>query len=94
MEAKEKEAEVNPRLGDLPAMYSILNESLGWSETSLPTEKQVLITDSLSAEGAFLLPHFINYFVKSKQRVILVGLEQGFGHYSTICKKLVRILNS
>ena len=71
-------------------MYSILNESLGWSETSLPSEKLMLISDSLAADGAFLLPHFINYYIKSKQRVIIVGLEQGFSHYLTICKKLVR----
>lgn len=73
-------------------MYSILNESLGWSETSLPSEKLMLISDSLSADGAFLLPHFINFYVKSKQRVIIVGLEQGFSHYLSICKKLVRFM--
>lgn len=75
-------------------MYPVFNEALGWKESQLPTEKLMLISDSLAADGAFLLPHFINLFVKSKQRVVLVGLEQGFSHYLSICKKLVRFISS
>lgn len=72
-------------------MYSILNEALGWKEDVLPTEKLMLISDSLAADGAFLLPHFVNFYIKNKQRVVLVGLEQGFSHYLALSKKLVRI---
>ena len=73
-------------------MYTILNEALNWKEDALPTEKSILVSDSLAADGAFLLPHFINFYIKAKQRVVLVGLEQGFSHYLSVSKKLVRHL--
>lgn len=70
-------------------MYDALNNVFGWSESNLPKEKFILISDSFTSDGSFLLNHFINMYIKGDHRVCLVGLDQSFIHYFSVCRKLV-----
>lgn len=70
--------------------YESLDEALSFPEDNLvPIKKSVLITDTLSAQGNFLLHHFIANQLKANKHVVLVGFTQKFEHYSTIGRKLV-----
>ncbi|CAJ0830238.1 21168_t:CDS:2 [Entrophospora sp. SA101] len=69
--------------------YESLDEALSFPEDNLiPIKKSVLITDTLSAQGNFLLHHFIANQLKVNKHVVLVGFTQKFEHYSTIGRKL------
>lgn len=70
-------------------MYDALNSVFGWSETNLPKERYILISDSFTSDGSFLLNHFINMYIKGNHRVCLIGFEQSFIHYFSVCRKLV-----
>lgn len=70
-------------------MYSEVNSIFNWSEENTPKEKFIVISDTFTADGSFLLHHFINMHVKAKQRVCLVGLEQSYLHYFAISRKMV-----
>lgn len=50
--------------------------------------QSLLITDTLRAEGNFLLHHFLNSSLRRGDKVLFVGLEQSFFHYSSVSKKL------
>jgi hypothetical protein len=70
--------------------YSSLDSSLSFPDNNLPPNKKlILITDTLSASGNFLIHHFIVNQIKSDKHVILVGFSQIFNHYLTIGRKLV-----
>ncbi|CAI2169336.1 1412_t:CDS:2 [Funneliformis geosporum] len=69
--------------------YASLDASLSFPDDNLPPNKRsILITDTLSASGNFLIHHFIVNQVKSDKHVVLVGLSQIFNHYLTIGRKL------
>jgi hypothetical protein len=70
-------------------MYRELSTILNWPEPHFPTGKFILIRDSLEADGAVLLPHFVFGYLKANKRALLVGLEQSFFHYSGVGRKLV-----
>ncbi|ELR14779.1 angiotonin transactivated protein 1 isoform 2, putative [Acanthamoeba castellanii str. Neff] len=69
-------------------MYRELSTILNWPEPHFPTGKFILIRDSLEADGAVLLPHFVFGYLKANKRALLVGLEQSFFHYSGVGRKL------
>jgi hypothetical protein len=73
-------------------MYRELSTILNWPEAPhFPTTgKFILVRDSLEADGAVLLPHFLFGYLKADKRALLVGLEQSFFHYSGVGRKLVR----
>jgi hypothetical protein len=75
-------------------MYNDLNSVLNWSEAKLPSEKLIVIEDSIRSDGSFLLHHFMNMFLKAEQRVCLVGFEQTLTHYFLVARKLVSKINS
>ncbi|CAG8540425.1 8789_t:CDS:2 [Rhizophagus irregularis] len=65
--------------------YASLDSSLSFPDNNLPpNKKSILITDTLSASGNFLIHHFIVNQIKSDKHVILVGFSQIFNHYLTI----------
>ncbi|CAG8481307.1 6139_t:CDS:2 [Funneliformis mosseae] len=69
--------------------YASLDASLSFPDDNLlPSKRSILITDTLSASGNFLIHHFIVNQVKSDKHVVLVGLSQIFNHYLTIGRKL------
>ncbi|PKC74686.1 hypothetical protein RhiirA1_529390 [Rhizophagus irregularis] len=69
--------------------YASLDSSLSFPDNNLPpNKKSILITDTLSASGNFLIHHFIVNQIKSDKHVILVGFSQIFNHYLTIGRKL------
>ncbi|GES76842.1 elongator complex protein 6 [Rhizophagus clarus] len=69
--------------------YASLDSSLSFPDNNLPpNKKSILITDTLSASGNFLIHHFIVNQIKSDKHVVLVGFSQTFNHYLTIGRKL------
>jgi archaellum biogenesis ATPase FlaH len=50
--------------------------------------QSLLITDTLRAEGNFLLHHFLNSALRRGDKVLFVGVEQSCFHYSSVSKKL------
>ncbi|RIA88228.1 hypothetical protein C1645_775563 [Glomus cerebriforme] len=69
--------------------YASLDSSLSFSDNNLPpNKKSILITDTLSASGNFLIHHFIVNQIKSDKHVVLVGFSQIFNHYLIIGRKL------
>lgn len=48
-----------------------------------------LITDTVQAEGGFILQHYLNKSLKNGQYVCFLALEQSFFHYFNISRKLV-----
>jgi len=54
----------------------------------------LLITDTLKADGSFLLHHFLHWFIKEKKFVVLTGLEQSYFHYFNVGRKLGTNLNN
>ncbi|CAG8615186.1 17640_t:CDS:2 [Funneliformis caledonium] len=74
--------------------YASLDASLSFPDDNLlPSKRSILITDTLSASGNFLIHHFIVNQLKSDKHVVLVGLSQIFNHYLTIGRKLVQGVN-
>jgi len=71
-------------------MFRELNALLDLPETHLPTGRFVLIKDTLQADGAVLLPHFLFGYLKTGKRAALLGLEQSVFHYTAVGRKLVR----
>ena len=48
----------------------------------------VAILEDNSDMGAFVIHHFISRAVKKGQKLLLVGLEQSFGHFHSVGLKL------
>ncbi|KAJ3037050.1 Elongator subunit elp6 [Rhizophlyctis rosea] len=79
-------------------MYPAIDSALNWatkaSQTpadSTSSSRFVFITDELSADGSFLLHHFIGRQLKhddNSSQVFLVGLAQNQDHYLNVGKKL------
>ncbi|KAJ3046848.1 Elongator subunit elp6 [Rhizophlyctis rosea] len=79
-------------------MYPALDSALNWSINQLQTSSSgsphsrfILLTDELSADGSFLIHHFIGRQLKkdvTQSRVLLVGLAQSQDHYLNVGKKL------
>jgi len=75
-------------------MFRELNALLDLPETHLPTGRFVLIKDTLQADGAVLLPHFLFGYLKTGKRAALLGLEQSVFHYTAVGRKLAFNLKS
>ncbi len=68
------------------------------TECTLPLDQShfILIQDTLSNNGDFLLYHFLDFFSKKEtdQTVMkLWGLANTEQHYASVCKKLVSIIS-
>jgi len=50
--------------------------------------QSLLILDTIRAEGNFLMHHFLCTALKRGDKVLFVGLEQSFFHYSSVTKKV------
>ncbi|CAG8597863.1 16490_t:CDS:2 [Cetraspora pellucida] len=70
--------------------YQTLDIALSFKNNLVPLKRSIIITDTLSAQGNFLIHHFIVNQIKADKNVVLVGLSQLFNHYLNIGKKLVR----
>ncbi|CAG8465518.1 12698_t:CDS:2 [Dentiscutata erythropus] len=68
--------------------YQTLDVALSFKNNLTPLKSSILITDTLSAQGNFLVHHFIVNQIKADKHVILVGLAQIFNHYLNIGRKL------
>ncbi|ORX77336.1 hypothetical protein K493DRAFT_245396 [Basidiobolus meristosporus CBS 931.73] len=74
--------------------YATLHSAFHWEDTEHflpPRGKNFLITDTLGANGDFLLYHFLTTFLKPTSvntRVVLVGFSQIFNHYNLVARKL------
>ncbi|CAG8782658.1 18918_t:CDS:2, partial [Racocetra persica] len=68
--------------------YQTLDIALLFKNNLVPLKSSILITDTLSAQGNFLIHHFIVNQLKADKHVVLVGLSQLFNHYLNIGKKL------
>jgi hypothetical protein len=55
-----------------------------------PAASTLLLTDTLSSPGGFLLQHFLSTALRSAKRVVLVGAGEGIGNFSALGKKVVR----
>jgi hypothetical protein len=83
-------------------MFQELNSALlltgsGTDIRVLPHGTSALITDTLQADGSFILHHFLHLYLKAGKTVCLVGLEQSLFHYVSVGRKLVSmglIINS
>lgn len=47
----------------------------------------ITLADS-SADGTFLLHHFLSFFINNNRPVCFVSLSQSFGHHKSVCQKL------
>jgi len=65
-------------------MFPQLSSCLGSVEVS----KVVTIDESAADKAGFLLHHFISRWLKNGHKVLIVGLEQSFGHYHSVGIKL------
>ena len=65
-------------------MFPQLSGALGEAEDS----PLVTILEDTSDMGAFVIHHFISNAVKKGQKMLLVGLEQSFGHFHSVGLKL------
>lgn len=65
-------------------MFPQLSGAMGEAEES----SMVAILEDNSDMGAFVIHHFISRAVKKGQKLLLVGLEQSFGHFHSIGLKL------
>src|SRR4051794_1664501 len=79
--------------------YTTLDAALGFTSSSNSSDSSnllpppcthILITDTIHAEGNFLLHHFILNNVKAGKHVLVVGFAQVLAHYIAIGRKLVR----
>jgi hypothetical protein len=77
-------------------MFAELTHSLAISSSTdesqrglLPDGCFMLISDTLMADGSFVLHHFIHSYLKCGYGVSLVAFEQSYFHYQNIGRKLV-----
>ncbi|CAG8557448.1 11356_t:CDS:2 [Paraglomus occultum] len=69
--------------------YGTLDSVLSFERSNVPPSGSlILITDTLSSEGNFLIHHFIANHLKENRHVVLVGFNQTLSHYQAIGKKL------
>ncbi|KAF0372994.1 elongator complex protein 6 [Gigaspora margarita] len=68
--------------------YQTLEQALSFKNNLAPLKRSILITDTLLAQGNFLVHHFIVNQIKADKHVVLVGLSQNFNHYLNIGRKL------
>lgn len=68
--------------------YLQLNSFMGWNKRNLP-EGLVSICDCLERDGGFLLHHFVHHYLKSGYKVVVVGLDKSYQHYTTVGRKMV-----
>ncbi|ORX56949.1 hypothetical protein DM01DRAFT_1320069 [Hesseltinella vesiculosa] len=68
--------------------YDTLNAVLAFPDNIAPSQTHLVITDTLNANGNFLLHHFISNHLKADRRVVLIGLSQIYNHYFLINRKL------
>eukprot|EP00128_Syssomonas_multiformis_P016106 Colp12_sorted_trinity150504_noHs@36286 len=69
-------------------MFADLNGALGFSDSAPPAGLLILGTDTLEADGNFLIHHFIGLHLKGCHNVCLVAFAQIFHHYLAVSKKL------
>jgi hypothetical protein len=70
--------------------YGTLDSVLSFERSNVPPSGSlVLITDTISSDGNFLINHFIVNQLKANQCIVLVGFNQTLNHYHLIGKKLV-----
>jgi len=70
--------------------YGTLDSVLSFERSNVPPSGSlILITDTLSSDGNFLIHHFIANHLKANRHVVLVGFNQLLSHYQAIGKKLV-----
>lgn len=62
--------------------------ALNWN-VQLPFGQFILVQDSASTDGQFLIHHMIDTFLKENCVVCLVGFSQTLKHYTAVSKKLV-----
>jgi len=73
--------------------YGTLDSVLSFERSNVPpTGSLILITDTLSSDGNFLIHHFIANHIRANRHVVLVGFNQLLTHYQAIGKKLVSSL--
>ena len=65
-------------------MFPQLSGAMGEAEDS----SMVAILEDNSDMGAFVIHHFISRAVKKGEKLLLVGLEQSFGHFHSVGLKL------
>ena len=65
-------------------MFPQLSGAMGEAEGS----PMVAILEDNSDMGAFVIHHFISRAIKKGQKLLLVGLEQSFGHFHSVGLKL------
>ncbi|RHZ85668.1 hypothetical protein Glove_63g90 [Diversispora epigaea] len=75
--------------------YQTLEAALTFpnEQNIIPPKKSLLITDTLTSRGDFLIHHFIVNQIKANKHVILIGLAEIFNHYQSIARKLGVNLN-
>lgn len=62
--------------------------ALNWN-VQLPLGQFILVQDSASTDGQFLVHHIIDTFLKEDLVVCVVGVSQTLQHYQSVSKKLV-----
>lgn len=67
-------------------MFDDLNILTGWDSNRVP-EKEVILISSKSADGSFLLHHFLSMFLKANHNVVLLTASQTLAHYGVVCSK-------
>ena len=65
-------------------MFPQLSSCLGKAENS----KVVTVSELAPDKAGFVLHHFISRWLKTGQKVVIVGLEHSFGHYHSVGIKL------
>ncbi|RUS31657.1 hypothetical protein BC938DRAFT_477360 [Jimgerdemannia flammicorona] len=71
--------------------YHALDSLLAFPANIPPARAHIVITDTLSADGNFLLHHFLSNHLKAGPgtgNVVLVGIAHIFNHYSIVGRKL------
>jgi KaiC/GvpD/RAD55 family RecA-like ATPase len=69
-------------------MFTELNNILLYEQGNTPVGKLISIFQDFNSDSAYLIHHFLSYFLKAGDNVCLVGLAQSFGHYNNVCQKL------
>ncbi|KAM4568607.1 elongator complex protein 6 [Fundulus diaphanus] len=68
-------------------MFTELNSILSSSPDSFTPGEFILVSDRQS-DASFLIHHFLSFYLRSRCKVVFLGLVQSFRHYSAVSQRL------
>jgi len=59
-----------------------------YTDTAKPASKTFYIEDRINCSAHFIISSLLDFYLKSNDSVIFVGLQQNYGHYYSISKRI------